>query len=110
MASERGNSSPSTKLKQKKSIGKLLLPNKVPNRVGIALSRSPSRKDAVTLDQVDSPRNLAVYRRPLSLDLSNLTPKKEEEFIFPPTDEYVLPSPKQNEKVSALHVNRVRFA
>lgn len=74
-----------TKIKQKKSISKLLLPNKTPNKVGVAVPRnnSANRKGNSKLESTDVTKSpLAISKRPLSLDVQSLnSPKKEKHLI-----------------------------
>lgn len=71
-----------TKVKQKRSINKLLMPHKIPNKVGVAVSRSQSAKTqnprlGSSCEETEAPRSpLNTRDRPLSLDVSNLSPKK----------------------------------
>lgn len=80
MTMEHNNSnSKDTKLKQKKSISKLLMPSKIPNKVGVEPVRSLSmRYKEKTLkfeyiDELEPPKTpLMVSKRPLSLDVHSL--------------------------------------
>lgn len=74
------NNSKDTKLKQKKSITKLLLPSKTPNKVGVEVIRSPTiRKKERNMkleysEELELPRSpLMVSKRPLSLDVQSLS-------------------------------------
>lgn len=105
MTMEQNASNQNSKSKQKKSIGKLLLP-KVPNKVGV-LNRTQStdckKATPPTLKKLRSDSDASpqgspdISRRPLSLDLANMTPKKDDtpQFIFSAaTEEYFQYSPK----------------
>lgn len=75
-----------TKIKQKKSISKLLLPNKTPNKVGIIVpqNNNSSRKANSKSESSDPSKSpLAIMKRPLSLDVQSLnSPKKEKHLII----------------------------
>ncbi|XP_017768616.1 PREDICTED: 72 kDa inositol polyphosphate 5-phosphatase [Nicrophorus vespilloides] len=75
MESNQTTGSPSSKLTQKKSIKKFLLPSKAPNKVGIVITRTQStRKHYEKLDiEENLPKSpIIVSRRPLSLDMANI--------------------------------------
>lgn len=80
MTMEHNNTtSKDAKLKQKKSISKLLMPSKTPNKVGVEPVRSLSmRYKEKTLrfeytDELEPPKSpLMVSKRPLSLDVQSL--------------------------------------
>lgn len=104
---EQSSPNKNSKLKQKKSISKLLLP-KAPNRVGVLhRTQSADNKRAVrpALEKLradsESPQGSPdISHRPLSLDIANMAPKKKEnpEFIFSAaTEEYLQYSPKQEQ-------------
>lgn len=82
MTMETENSSPNnSKLSQKKSIKKLLLPSKNPNKVGIVITRAQStiRRKKPNDDEAHLPKSpIIVSRRPLSLDVSNISPTHSE--------------------------------
>ena len=69
----------SAKFKQKKSLSKYLLPSKIPNKVGVAVIRSQSAREnrAEHGDESHCKRAMTISKRPLSLNVSNMSPKKE---------------------------------
>lgn len=78
--------SPSTKPpKQKRTLGKLLLPNKIPNKVGVldggecqSVRCEQNTRVELCCAITDARRSpLAVSRRPLSLDVSSLSSRDE---------------------------------
>ncbi|KAJ8923183.1 hypothetical protein NQ315_001737 [Exocentrus adspersus] len=56
---------------KKKSLRSYLLPNKTPNKVGVAVSRSQSAKDQSLryLTSSEAKSNIAISKRPLSFDI-----------------------------------------
>ncbi|KAK9718065.1 Endonuclease-reverse transcriptase [Popillia japonica] len=87
-----------TKLKQKKSISKLMLPKKIPNKVGV-LNKTQSietKKPVInSLEKLradsdsSSQSSPDISRRPLNLALASMAPKKVEvpQFLFSSTTE-----------------------
>jgi hypothetical protein len=77
MTMEQSNSN--AKFKQKKSLSRYLLPNKIPNKVGVAVIRSQSAREtrADHCDDTHCKRSMTISKRPLSLNVSNMSPKKE---------------------------------
>ncbi|XP_044253459.1 inositol polyphosphate 5-phosphatase E isoform X2 [Tribolium madens] len=67
----------SHKFKQKKSLSRYLLPNKVPNKVGVAVNRSQSaREPRGEHDEAPPKRSMTISKRPLSLNVANMSPTK----------------------------------
>lgn len=56
---------------KRKSLSSYLLPNKTPNKVGVAVSRSQSAKDQSLryLTSSEAKSNIAISKRPLSFDI-----------------------------------------
>lgn len=75
----------SLKYKQKRSLSKFLLPNKIPNKVGVAVTRSQSARDprpaADLVDEVQCKRSLTISKRPLSLNVTGMTPKQDKNLL-----------------------------
>lgn len=87
MTMERSNSK-EPKIKQKKSISKLLMPSKTPNKVGVEPVRSPSMRTKErnikydSAEEIEPPRSpLMVSKRPLSLDVQSLNSLKNENYL-----------------------------
>lgn len=78
MTMEQIHTSPNSKSKQKKSVSKFLLPSKVPNKVGVAVTRSASsgqKEQNARLELccavTDIPKSpIAVLQRPLSVGIT----------------------------------------
>lgn len=60
---------------KRKSLSSYLLPNKTPNKVGVAVSRSQSAKDQSLryLTSSEAKSNIAISKRPLSFDIKRRT-------------------------------------
>ncbi|XP_019872159.1 inositol polyphosphate 5-phosphatase E isoform X2 [Aethina tumida] len=78
-----------TKLKHKNTFTSLLLPNKTPNKVGVAVGRSQSAKDHSSCRKFTPSENnidITISKRPLSFDVSNknhhLSLKKDKHAHF----------------------------
>lgn len=65
----------------KKAVHRFLLPNRIPNKVGIAVNRSQSASEHSSRLESNSASEIprlqqTVLERPLSLDLAKLSPRK----------------------------------
>lgn len=97
MTMEQGNSH---KYKQKKSLSRYLLPNKIPNKVGVAVNRTQSaREPRPDHDEAPPKRSMTISKRPLSLNVSNMSPKKEN-------SNFLVSTPIFNSTISNLTIQK----